>query len=101
MALNIFPLSCQDAVCEVLLGEEPREDSQHVVLMIVPFQAVLLKLPRTHLPSFKIIFPILPDLFYGIFSENVKIFLNKNVTTHTTAECHKATPIFSLSGISI
>lgn len=49
MALNIFPLSCQDAVCEVLLGEEPCEDPQHVVLVIVPFQAVLLELPRTHL----------------------------------------------------
>ena len=73
MALYIFPLSCQDAVCEVLLGEEACEDSQHIVLVIVPFQAVLLKLPRTHLP-FSIIFPIFPDFFYGIFSENVKIF---------------------------
>ena len=67
MALNIFPLSCQDAVCEVLLGEEPREDSQHVVLMIVPFQAVLLKLPRTHLPSFKLFFQFYQISFMEFF----------------------------------
>ena len=80
MALYILSLGSQDAVCEVLLGKEPCEDSQHVVLVIVPFQAVLLKLPRTHL-LFSIIFPIFPDFFYGIFSENVKIFWI-NVTTY-------------------
>ena len=73
MALNIFPLSCQDAVSEVLLGEEPCEDSQHVVLVIVPFQAVLLKLPRSHLP-FSNYFSNFPRFLLWNFSENVKIF---------------------------
>ena len=49
MALYILSLGSQYAVGEVLLGEQPGEDSQHVVLVIVPFQAVLLELPRTHL----------------------------------------------------
>ena len=51
MALDIFPLSGEDTVCEVLLREEPGEDPQHVGLVIVPFQTILLELSTAHLPQ--------------------------------------------------
>ena len=50
MALNIFPFRANDDICEVLLVEKSGEDPQHVVLMVVPFQAVLL-LAQTHLDT--------------------------------------------------
>ena len=66
MALNVFPLGSQDAVSEVLLGEQPCEDSQHIVLVIVPFQAVLLKLPRTHF-FFQLFFQFIQISFMEFF----------------------------------
>ena len=42
MALYVPPLGGEDDVCEVLVVEEPREDLHHVVLVVVPLEAVLL-----------------------------------------------------------
>ena len=41
MALYVLALGCQDDVCEVLVVEEPGEHPQHVVLVVVPLEAVL------------------------------------------------------------
>ena len=48
MALYILALGCQDDVCEVLVVEEPGEHPQHVVLVVVPLEAVLLLLLHPH-----------------------------------------------------
>ena len=42
MALDVPPLGGKDDVCEVLVTEEPREHPHHVVLVVVPLEAVLL-----------------------------------------------------------
>ena len=42
MALYIPPLGGEDDVGEVLVTEESREDLHHVVLVVVPLEAVLL-----------------------------------------------------------
>ena len=42
MALYVPPLGGEDDVCEVLVVKEPREDLHHVVLVVVPLEAVLL-----------------------------------------------------------
>ena len=42
MALNVAALGRQDDVGEVLVVEEPGEDPQHVALVVVPLEAVLL-----------------------------------------------------------
>ena len=50
MALNVAALRRQDDVGEVLVVEEPGEDPQHVALVVVPLEAVLLG-PAAH-PAF-------------------------------------------------
>ena len=42
MALYIFPLRAKDDICEMLMAEESSEDPQHVGLVVVPFEAILL-----------------------------------------------------------
>ena len=41
MALKVRPLCGEDDVCELLLAEQPGEHPQHVVLVVVPLEAVL------------------------------------------------------------
>ena len=42
MALDVPALGGEDDVCEVLVTEEPGEHPHHVVLVVVPLEAVLL-----------------------------------------------------------
>ena len=44
MALDVPSLGREDDVSEVLVAEEAGEDPQHVVLVVVPLEAVLLLL---------------------------------------------------------
>ena len=51
MALDVPSLGREDDVSEVLVAEEAGEDPQHVVLVVVPLEAVLLLLLRLLLSS--------------------------------------------------
>ena len=55
MALDVPSLGREDDVSEVLVAEEAGEDPQHVVLVVVPLEAVLLpRRPHSSRPAHRL-----------------------------------------------
>ena len=76
MALNVAALGRQDDVGEVLVVEEPGEDPQHVALVVVPLEAVLLG-PAAH-PAF---------CRYHPETQNIKILSLKTIKKSFKSPC--------------
>ena len=87
MALNVAALGRQDDVGEVLVVEEPGEDPQHVALVVVPLEAVLLG-PAAHPAVCR----------YHPETQNIKILSLKTIKKSFKSPCPNIKKIQLLKG---